>query len=72
MNSDYVNRDRDATPIVFLGLFVLGLLALCAGLILHYERRVMYGIAIGCIPTGALGAVLSVYDSRWAARKHPD
>jgi hypothetical protein len=72
MNSDNVNRDHDATLIVFLGLLVLGVLALSAGLILHYERRVMYGIAIGCIPTGALGAVLSVYVSRWAARKHPD
>ena len=72
MNSDFVNRDQDTPPIVFLGAFVLGVLAVCAGLILHYERRVMYGIAIGFIPTGALGGVLSVYVSRWAARKHPD
>ena len=72
MNIDQVNRDRDATPIVFLGMLILGVLALCAGLILDYERSVMYGIAIGCVPTGAVGAVLAVYVSRWAARKRPD
>ena len=57
---------------LFGTVLVLGLVALCVGSALNFEPRIMHAIAIGCIPTGALGAVLSVFVVRWTAARRPD
>jgi hypothetical protein len=54
---------------LFATLLVVGLVSLGLGAGLHYETQVMTGIALGCIPTGALGIVLSMLITRVAARR---
>jgi hypothetical protein len=55
-----------------VGFFAVGLLALAAGFFLPGERRAMFGIAIGCIPTGLLGTALCLYLPRLAAARRPE
>jgi hypothetical protein len=57
---------------MFAAVFVLGLLGLCAAWIWPAERQTMTGIAIGCLPTGALGTALSLWMMNWVARKRPE
>ncbi len=54
---------------LFSLLLAAGSLALFAGLALHYEPRVMLGIALGCIPTGLLGLALSFLIQYLAAHR---
>lgn len=72
MSSRSFTADRNAGIAFFICTFAVGVLALAAGLILNYERKAMYGIATGCLPTGALGAGLTVWLSRWMAKNRPD
>ena len=70
MNGNRVNYE--SAPTVYLCILVAGVSALCAGWFFEYERRAMFGVAIGCIPTGALGLALSLWAGRWIVRKHPE
>lgn len=70
MNRSLVLRNQ--TVLLFLGILVLGLVALLIGSAMQYETRAMYGIAIGTLPAGVLGAVLSVWALRHAKRRHPE
>ena len=72
MSGNPAFEDRNATVTLFICTFAIGVLALAAGLIVNYERQAMYGIAIGCMPTGALGASLAVWLPRWVERNRPD
>ena len=69
-----IRRDLmlDSTILMFLALIGLGVAALCVGSVLHYEVRTMRGIAIGCIPTGILGAGVGMAARRWMAANRPD
>jgi hypothetical protein len=64
--------ELDTTARLFLGMLALGMAALLAGAIFHFEPRAMTGVAIGCIPTGLFGAGAAVLGRRWMAARHPE
>lgn len=63
---------RNETTLFFSGLLLIGVLSGLAGWIARYEPPIMFSVAIGCIPTGALGLSLSLWIFRWTAEHHPE
>jgi hypothetical protein len=65
------HRFDTAMVLQFGAILAVGLIALCLGSAFGYDTRTMHGIAIGCIPTGSLGIVLSILAPRIMAARRP-
>lgn len=63
---------RNHTVLFFVGMLGLGLLSLLIATTMQYETKAMYGIAMGTLPAGALGTLLSLWALRHAERRHPE